>query len=107
MEKFKITNAMRKWCEENKEDIESKYLDTMRSIWIDFCEEFNTEWNFDMWWNPDWDMYLMYVASVGNLPTLILDWDIWRDTVEEFLGFIEDNEIYAQQLREKLKDFKL
>lgn len=107
MEKFKITNEMRKWCEENKEDIERKYLDTMRSIWIDFCEEFNTEGNFDMWWNPDWDMYLMYVASVGNLPTLILDWDIWRETVDEFLDFIEDNEIYAQQLREKLKDFKL
>lgn len=107
MEKFKITDEMRKWCEENKEDIESKYLDTMRSIWIDFCEEFHTEGNFDMWWNPDWDMYLMYVASVGNLPTLILDWDIWRETVDEFLGFIEDNEIYAQQLREKLKDFKL
>lgn len=32
MEKFKITDEMRKWCEENKEDIESKYLDTMRSI---------------------------------------------------------------------------
>lgn len=107
MKQFKITDEMKKWCEENKEDIESKYLDTMRSIWIDFCEEFNTEWNFDMRWNPDWDMFLMYVASVGNLPTLILDWDIWRETVDDFLDFIEDSENYAIQLREKLKDFKL
>ncbi len=105
MKHFKITDEMRKWCEENKEGIESKYLDTMRTYWIAFCEEFNTEGNFDMWWDPDWDMYLMYVASVGNLPTLILDWDIWRETVEEFLDFIEDNENYAMHLREKLKDF--
>lgn len=104
-EKFKITDDMRKWCKENKEEIESKYLDDMRNIWIDFCETFDTEWNFDMWGNPDGDMCLMYVASVGNLPTLILDGDIWRDTVDEFLGYIEELENYAQTLREKLKGF--
>lgn len=101
--KFTITEPMREWAEEHKEQIEAKYLDDMRSIWIEFCNKFNTEGDFDMWGNPDWDQCLMYVASIGIWPSVIIDWDIWRDTVEEFLSFIEESENYINFLKENVK----
>ena len=99
---FTITEAMRAWTEKNREKIEAKYLDDMRYIGVDFCETFDTNWNFEIRW-PEYEQTLMYVASVWIWYSVIIDWDIRRNTVEEFLWYIEDLENQIIELEKSLK----
>ena len=104
MEKFKITDAMKKWANENKEGLESNDLLNKRTYGIAFCNTFYYEgfkWDFDTWGNPEDDMFLMYVSDIHWL-TVVIDGDIWRDTVEEFLRKVEDAENYIRELQEKV-----
>ena len=103
--KFIITDEMRKRSEEHKSSIESKYLDYMRNIWVKFCEEFNTIWNFDMWGNPDGDMLLNYTAYIWG-ETVVIDGDIRWKTIDEFLDFIEGAENTILEDQEKIKEEK-
>lgn len=91
MKTFEITDAMRKRAEENKEGLESKDLESMRTYGVAFCDEFYRECqgNFDTWWMDD--LCLMYVWDVAWM-TVVIDWDIRRDTAEEFLEYVEDLE---------------
>lgn len=98
---FFITDEMRNYVKENEKEFSSQYLDDMRYAWIDFCSKFNTQWNFDMRWNPDWDMYLLYVCNVKWLE-IIVDWDIRFDNWDEFLDYIDDMENYIIDLQENL-----
>ena len=103
MEKFTITNEMKKRVKENKEGLESKNIDDVRTYWIAFCDEFfkETKGQFDTWWNRDDDMFLMYVASVWIWYTVIIDGDIRRDTIDEFLDHIETLENNIRTLEAK------
>ena len=95
MKQFKITDRMEKRCKKYKEWLEAEDMETRRRYWIDFCEELGLEWCFDTWGDfYDWEISLMYVADVQWL-TVIIDWDIWRDTIGEFLDLIDsmENEI--------------
>ena len=40
---FKITDEMKKRCEENKEWLESQFIDTKRTYWVAFCDKFYRE----------------------------------------------------------------
>ena len=102
MDKFTITDEMRARANEpqNKRYIESGYLDDLDYIGVQFCNHFNTAWNFDTWGGED-DPMLMYVASVHWL-TVVVEGDGWRDTVDEFLDFISDNENYIIDLRKRV-----
>ncbi len=99
---FKITDEMKKRAEENKEWLESRFIDTKRTYWVAFCDKFwrECEWNFDTRWMDD--LYIMYVWDVAWM-TVVIDWDIRRDTVEEFLDYIEDLENKIINLNEKFK----
>ena len=103
---FKITDEMKKRCLENKHWLEWD-LENKRTYWIAFCDKFyrDIKWNFDTRWNFDWDTYLMYVASVWIWYTVIIDWDIWRENIDEFLDYIDDLENRILVLENKLKDF--
>ena len=101
MKEFKITDKMREWVRANKDDLFSRDLELQRATAIEFCDEFNTEGQFDTWGQPNWDMYIMYVASIGIWPTVIIDWDIWRDNEDEFLKNIEEMENYIIKLKDK------
>lgn len=105
IEKFETTKEMKQRVKENKEGLESKNIEDMRTYWIAFCDKFfrETKGQFDIWWNPDNDMFLMYVASVWIWYSVIIDWDIWRNTVEEFLWYIEDMENKIIELEKELK----
>lgn len=89
--KFTITPEMREWAEQHKSKIESQYLDDMRSVWIEFCNHFNTQWNFDFWGNED--VILIYTAYIKKVKRteIIMD-EIRRETIDEFLECIEDME---------------
>lgn len=100
---FKITNEMKKRAEENKSWLESQFIDTKRTYWIAFCDKFYREckWNFDTRWMDD--LCIMYVWDVQWM-TVVIDWNIRRDTIEEFLDYIEDLENKIINLNEKFKD---
>ena len=99
--KFVITDEMRCFVKENEKIFSSQYLDTMRYAWIDFCSKFNTKWNFDMWGNPDGDMFLLYVCNIKWL-TIIIEWAVWFNNWEEFLDCINDMENYIIYLEKSL-----
>ena len=104
MEKFKITEEMKKRAEENKDKIESQYLDDMDFIWVDFCSHFNTNWSFDVW-GGDSDPMLIYVWDIGG-HTVVIEWEARRGTVQEFLDFIEEKENFILSQNEEIKEKK-
>ena len=95
MKHFEITDEMRQWCEDHRDDLEAEYLTDRDYVAVEFCNHFNTEWNFDVrWWD---DAMQMYVWSVCWM-TVVVDWNVWRDTAEEFLDTVEvmENWIYKK-----------
>lgn len=97
---FTITDEMKKRAEENREWLESQYYETKRNYGVAFCDEFYREikGNFDTRWMDD--LYIMYVGDVCWM-TVVIDGDIRRDTVEEFLDYIEDLENRIINLNKK------
>lgn len=89
MEKFKITNEMRQWAEENKEGLLGD-LENKRTYGIAFCDKFyrDVKGNFDTWGNFDGEVDLMYVADI-HWRTVIIDGAVRWDSVDEFLNTIE------------------
>lgn len=77
-------------------------MDTKRTYWIAFTDTFwrYCKGNFDTRGNDE--QYLMYVWDVQWM-TVVIDWDIRRDTTEEFLDYIEDLENKIINLNEKFK----
>jgi len=103
---FKITDEMKKRAEENKEWLLAEDMETRRTYWIAFTDKFwrYCKGNFDTRWNfYDAEIDLMYVWNVEWM-TVIIDWSIRRDTIEEFLDYIEDLENRIINLNEKFKD---
>lgn len=102
---FTITDTMKKRCEENKSWLESQFTDTKISYAIAFCSDFWKECkgNFDV--RGVDEQYYLYVWDVAWM-TVVIDWDIRRDTIEEFLDYIEDLENKIINLNEKFLPLK-
>ena len=102
---FKITDEMKKRCEENKSWLESQFMDTKRTYWIAFIDTFwrYCKGNFDTRGMDD--LYIMYVWDVAWM-TVVIDWDIRRDTIEEFLDYIEDLENKIINLNAKFENME-
>lgn len=102
MQNFNITEEMRLRADENREDLESNDLDTRDYIAVDFCNTFNTDGNFDIW-GGDSDPMQMYVGTVCWM-TVVVDWNVWRDTAEEFLDQIDRMENWIIKKNRKYKE---
>lgn len=108
MAQFKITEEMRNRAYENKEGLESKYIDTMRTYAIAFCDEFYRDitGNFDTWGNFDCETYIMYIWDVRG-ETVIIDGELRWDTVEEFLDIVEECENRIIAKRDRAEETKM
>ena len=99
---FEITDEMRQRAEKNKEWLESQFTDTKITYAIAFCSDFRKQCkgNFDVRWVDE--QYFLYVWDVAWM-TVVIDWDIRRDTIEEFLDHVEDLENKIINLNEKFR----
>lgn len=102
---FEITDVMKKRAEKNRDGLESQFIEDKRTYWIAFTDTFFRECkgNFDTRWRDE--QSLMYVWDVAWM-TVVIDWDIRRDTIEEFLDYMEDLENKIINLNEKFLPLK-
>ena len=101
---FKITDEMEKRADSNREDLESNDLDTRDYIAVDFCNTFGTDWNFDVrWWDDAMQMYVWTVCWM----TVVVDWNVRRDTAEDFLDQIDRMENWIIKKNKKYKPLYL